>query len=404
MSNFNFKIEKKIPGQLGRAGVIHTPHGDIFTPAFVTVGTKATVKALTPEQVKTLGTQVVLANTYHLYLQPGDELVKKAGGLHSFMNWSGPIMTDSGGFQVFSLGAAYEEGGLNKFLIETDNSIQSRQGNLGPGGERLAKIDDDGVSFRSHLDGSTHRFTPERSMEIQHNLGADIIFAFDECTAPTAGHDYQKEAMERTHAWAKRSLSRHNELNTEHQQALYGIVQGGRFRDLREASAKFIASLPFDGFGIGGSFEKKDMDSALSWVNSVLPEEKPRHLLGIGAVEDLFAGVENGADTFDCVAPTRLARNGAILTSQGRLNINNATFREDFSPLESGCSCYTCQNYTRAYLAHLFRAKEMLGATLASIHNLHFLTHLVAEMRQAILDGRFESFKQNFFDKQNNLV
>lgn len=394
VSNFNFKIEKKIPGALGRAGIIHTPHGDIPTPAFVTVGTKATVKALSPEQVKDLGADVVLANTYHLYLQPGDELVKKAGGLHKFMNWSGPMMTDSGGFQVFSLGAAYEEGGLSKFLTSGNENI-GRKSNS----EKLAKIDDEGVSFRSHIDGSLHRLTPERSMEIQYNLGADIIFAFDECTSPTAGYDYQKTAMDRTHAWAKRSLDQHNKLDTDNHQAIYGVVQGGRFQDLREESAKQISKLDFDGFGIGGSFEKKDMDSAVAWVTKILPEDKPRHLLGIGEVEDIFTGVENGADTFDCVTPTRLGRNGAILTSVGRLNINNSEYQTDFSPLEKDCGCYTCQNYTRAYLAHLFRAKEMLAGTLASIHNLYFLVNLVKKIRTAILAENFNEFKNSFLIK-----
>lgn len=395
MNNFKFKIEQKIPGQLGRAGIISTPHGEINTPAFIVVGTKATVKALTPEQVKDLGTQVVLANTYHLHLEPGDELIKKAGGLHQFMNWPGPIMTDSGGFQVFSLGAAYEEGGISKFLTDDSQINSSRKSNS----EKLAKIDDDGVSFRSHIDGSSHRFTPERSMEIQHNLGADIIFAFDECTAPTADYAYQKEAMERTHRWAARSLKKHNELNKDNSQALFGIVQGGRFQDLREESARAISAMDFAGFGIGGSFEKKDMDSALSWVNAILPEDKPRHLLGIGAVEDIFTGVANGADTFDCVAPTRMARNGTLLAKWGRINIRNAEYREDLSPIEKDCQCYTCQHYSRAYLAHLFRAQEILGATLASIHNLYFLVNLTKQMREAILAGNFTEFKKEFLTR-----
>ncbi|MCX6712651.1 MAG: tRNA guanosine(34) transglycosylase Tgt [Candidatus Vogelbacteria bacterium] len=398
MEKFNFKIEKKIPGKLGRAGVIHTPHGDIETPAFIAVGTKATVKAMTPEQVKEAGAQAVLANTYHLYLEPGDEIVRAAGGLHKFMNWSGPVFTDSGGFQVFSLGVAYEEGGISKFLTEKTGENNGRKSNA----EKLAKIDDDGVSFKSPKDGSLHRFTPERSMEIQHNLGADIIFAFDECTAPTADYAYQREAMNRTHAWAKRSLDRHNELNLEaglpndQYQALFGITQGGRFQDLREESAKTIGAMSFDGFGIGGSFEKKDMNSAVGWVTALLPEDKPRHLLGIGAVEDLFIGVENGADTFDCVMPTREARNGSIYTKRGRINIRNAEFREDFTPIEADCACYTCQHYTRAYVAHLFRAEEMLAATLASIHNEHFFLTLVKNMRQAILADRFVEFKTEF--------
>lgn len=395
---FNFKIEQKIPGKLGRAGVIHTPHGDILTPAFVVVGTKATVKALTPEQTSELGAQVVLCNTYHLYLQPGDEQVAAAGGLHKFMNWPGPMMTDSGGFQVFSLGAAYEEGGISKFLSPSVNlgeELLSKKGRVG-NGEKLAKIDDDGVTFRSHIDGSEHRLTPERSMEIQHNLGADIIFAFDECTAPTADLAYQKEAMDRTHAWARRSLDRHNELDAENKQAIFGIVQGGRFKELREESARAIGAMPFDGFGIGGSFEKKDMDSALVWVNSILPEAKPRHLLGIGAVEDLFIGVENGADTFDCVMPTREARNGSLYTRTGRINIRNAEYRSALTPIETGCGCYTCRNFSRAYAAHLFRAQEILASTLASIHNEYFFVNLVKQMRAAILAGRFAEFKREF--------
>ncbi len=403
MSDFNFKIEKKIPGKLGRAGIIHTSHGDIETPAFVTVGTKATVKALTPEMVNSLGAQVVLSNTYHLYLQPGDELVKKAGGLHKFMNWSGPMMTDSGGFQVFSLGAAFGEGGVSKFTKEGTQKIEDEEKIA-----KLAKIDEDGVTFKSCIDGSEHRFTPERSMQIQHNLGADIIFAFDECTSPMADYDYQKQAMERTHRWAKRSLDEHKKLLQNNAQfprnlvsgkdeprglaswspALFGITQGGRHKDLREESARVIGALDFDGFGIGGSFNKEDMGTAVGWVSAILPEDKPRHLLGIGEPTDIIEGIKNGADTFDCVTPTRMARNGTLMVKDGRLNIFNAQYREDFSPIEDGCGCYTCQNYTKAYLAHLFRAKEMLAGTLASIHNLYFLINFTKKIRQDILDGK----------------
>lgn len=389
------------PACAGRAGVIHTAHGEIKTPAFVTVGTKATVKALTPEMVNSLGAQVVLANTYHLYLQPGDELVKKAGGLHNFMNWQGPMMTDSGGFQVFSLGAAFGEGGISKFVSGKSVSSKSGKGSdeVSPqvprsessSGEdnpiiKLAKIDEDGVTFKSHIDGSEHRFTPERSMQIQHNLGADIIFAFDECTSPLADYEYQKQAMERTHRWAERSLAEHKKLKGG--QALFGIVQGGRHQDLREESARVIGSMDFDGFGIGGSFSKEDMGTAVGWVSAILPEDKPRHLLGIGEPEDILEGIKNGADTFDCVTPTRMARNGTLLTKNGRLNILNAQYREDFTPIEEGCGCYTCQHYTRAYLAHLFRAKEMLAGTLASVHNLYFLIHLTEQIRNDILEGR----------------
>ncbi len=400
--SFAYKIEKKLPGHLGRAGVITTPHGEIKTPAFVVVGTKATVKALTPEQVKELGAQVVLANTYHLYLEPGDKLVKKAGGLHKMMDWNGPIVTDSGGFQVFSLGAAYEEGGINKFLTGHESAVSEESAVRGPKSGKLAAIDEEGVTFKSYLDGSTHRFTPERSMEIQYNLGADIIFAFDECTAPTASYEYQQEALGRTHAWAKRSLERHEVLDVKQKQALFGVVQGGRFQDLRELSARFLAELrlrdgaEFDGFGIGGSFEKKDIGTAVAWVNAILPENKPRHLLGIGEPEDFFAGVENGIDTFDCVIPTRLGRTGTLMTAMGKINILNAQYREDFSPIETGCACYTCEHYSRAYLAHLFRAKEMLGATLASIHNLYFCVHLVAAIQESILDDTFSQFRDEF--------
>lgn len=385
--NFKFTVEKKIPKRLGRAGLISTPHGQIETPAFVVVGTKATVKALTPEMVNSLGASVVLANTYHLYLQPGDKLIKQAGGLHQFMNWSGPLMTDSGGFQVFSLGAAFGQGGVSKFAknkqqapLIGDNNQESLI--------QLAEINEEGVAFKSHIDGSRHLLTPERSIQIQKNLDADIIFAFDECTSPQADFAYQQEAMERTHRWAKRSLLAHEQLNS--QQALFGIVQGGRHRDLREKSARVIGQLPFSGFGIGGSFDKEDMGTAVGWVSAILPVDKPRHLLGIGEPGDIIEGIKNGADTFDCVLPTRLARNGALLTTLGRLNILNAQYRTDFLPVEDGCQCYTCQNYTRAYLAHLFRANEMLAATLASIHNLYFLIHFVKKIRQDILDGQLK--------------
>ncbi len=392
------KLKKKIDGKLGRAGVISTAHGDIQTPAFVPVGTKATVKGITPEMLKDIGAQVVLANTYHLYLQPTDELVAKAGGLHTFMNWKGPMMTDSGGFQVFSLGAAFGKG-ISKILHPADVSHQiPERSSADEGVPRLATIGNDGVSFRSHIDGSNHYITPEKSIEIQHNLGADIIFAFDECTSPTEDRRYQEEALLRTHAWAKRSLDRHNELkpNTKHHIALFGIVQGGRDEELRRTSAKAIGAMGFDGFGIGGSFEKDDLHSAVQWCNEELPEDKPRHLLGIGEPEDLLLGVENGVDLFDCVAPTRNARTGTLYTKHGKINMLNTKYQSDFSPIEEGCGCYTCTHYTRAYVAHLFRAKEMLGGTLASIHNLYFITHLVADMRQAIVNETFSQFKERF--------
>lgn len=384
MKGFGFDILKKASGSLARAGVIHTPHGDIETPAFVVVGTKGTVKALTTEMVRDLGAQSVLANTYHLYLAPGDELVREAGGLGKFMHWNGPTWTDSGGFQIFSLGAAFGRG-ITKVAtsVNMENSLPSteKEGNHG----KLASVDEDGVTFKSHIDGSTHRFTPERSIEIQHNIGADILFAFDECTAPHDPYETQKISLERTHRWAKRSLARHKELGSAH--ALFGVVQGGKFRELREYSARTIGAMEFDGFGIGGSFTKEDIGTAVRWVNEILPEEKPRHLLGIGEPGDIALGVESGVDTFDCVLPTRMGRNGGLLTTGGRLNINNAKFVRDFAPIEEGCGCYTCQHFTRAYLAHLFRAKEMLAATLASIHNLYFLVQYTKKLREHILEN-----------------
>ncbi len=420
-----FKIEKKLENALGRAGVLSTQHGDIMTPSFVAVGTKATVKSLTPDQVRDAGTQMVLGNTYHLFLQPGDEIVAKAGGLGKFMNWSGPTMTDSGGFQVFSLGAAYGKD-ISKVVKITDPSLLIPERFDDSDAPRLAKIGQDGVSFKSHLDGSIHYITPEKSIQIQHNLGADIIFAFDECTSPAEDTRYQTEALERTHRWAERCLVEHQKLenqknifshdsysvlNTDDRaleakvgesnfldfpQALFGIVQGGRDEELRKQSAKFIGTMDFDGFGIGGSFAKEDMSTAVRWVNEILPEEKPRHLLGIGEPEDLFMGVENGVDLFDCVTPTRLGRNGTIYTKKGKIIIMNKQFRNDFTPIEEGCECYTCKNYTRAYVAHMFHGKEMLAGTLASTHNLYFIVNLVKNMRQSILDGNFHEFKKSF--------
>ncbi|MDQ5901365.1 MAG: queuine tRNA-ribosyltransferase [Patescibacteria group bacterium] len=399
--NFNFKIEKKLPGKLGRAGKITTPNGEINTPSFVVVGTKATVKAMTPEMLKSLGAQVVLANTYHLYLQPGNELVKKAGGFAKFMGWQGPTMTDSGGFQVFSLGAAFGEHVSKVAKAGDENRKKVEDGGTG-NKNKLAKIDEDGVTFRSHINGDQHRFTPESSMQVQWDLGADMIFAFDECTSPQATHEYQKEAMDRTHRWAMRSLVAHEKLDPENIQALFGVVQGGRHEDLRKESAKALAEMKtengsmFDGFGIGGSFDKDDMGTAVAWVNESLPEEKPRHLLGIGDPIDVFLGVENGCDLFDCVAPTRVARNGSLYTKNGPIHITNAAYRADFSPIEEGCQCYTCQNYTKAYLAHLFHAKEILANTLASVHNVYFIVNLVHKIREAILEDKFFEFKEEF--------
>ena len=381
---------------LGRAGVISTPNGDIQTPAFVTVGTKANVKGVTPEMLKELGSQVALANTYHLYLQPGDKIVAEAGGFPKMMNWDGPTMTDSGGFQVFSLGEAFGTG-VSKIASGQDIVVSERKGYTKS--KKFAHIDEDGVTFKSYLDGSKHRFTPESSMEIQWNLGADMIFAFDECTSPLADHDYQRDAMDRTHRWAERSLKRHEELDPENVQALFGVVQGGRFQDLREESARVLGAMDFDGYGIGGSFNKDDMAQAVGWVNSILPEDRPRHMLGIGEPMDIFAGVENGCDLFDCVSPTRVARHGRIYTYDGPINIKNGRFKQDWKPLQEGCECYTCKNYTRGYVHHLLRSKEMLGQTLGSIHNLYFIVKLVDDIRQAIYDEQFEVFKKDFLEK-----
>lgn len=347
-----------------RAGIFHTPHGPLHTPVFAPVGTQATVKAVTPAQLQDLGASLVLSNTYHLYLRPGDELVAEMGGLHQFMNWPNPILTDSGGFQVFS-------------LAET------------------RKVDDDGVTFKSHIDGSTHRLTPEKSIAIQENLGADIIMAFDEC-APPYDRAYTEIALERTHAWAERCL----ETKQRPDQALFGIVQGGVFPELRARSAEKIASLGFPGNAIGGlsvGETKAEMNAMLEIVDPILPEDRPRYLMGVGTPEDLVNGVMRGVDIFDCVLPTRLARhNAAMLPRGGRLNLINAAFARDHAPIDDTCDCYTCRNYTRAYLRHLCVAREMLAGTLLSIHNLHTLVRLAQEMREAIIRGRFQDFARRF--------
>jgi queuine tRNA-ribosyltransferase len=393
-----FSIEKKLSNGRGRAGVIETRNGKIETPAYIVVGTKATIKALTPEQVLAVGTQAILANTYHLYLEPGEEVLKNAGGFAKFMNWKGPTFTDSGGFQAFSLGAAFNNkvGKIGNVKMEPTRA-NDRDEDLGTQhNNALAKVDEEGVTFKSIIDGSSHRFTPERSMEIQHAIGADIMFAFDECTSPLAPHEYQKEAMDRTHRWAKRSLDYHRAANTG--QALFGIVQGGRFEDLRKESARIIGGMDFDGFGIGGSFDKEDLYTAVGWVADELPEGKPRHLLGIGEPVDLILGIENGMDTFDCVVPTRIARNGTIYTRKGKIHIANAEYKNDFGKLDDGCGCYTCTNYSRAYVSHLFRVKEMLASTLGSIHNLYFLVNLVKGAREAILNDTFPVYKKDFLE------
>ncbi len=399
MSNSRFDIQKEGPG-LARAGVLSTPHGDIQTPAFVAVGTKADVKGIKVSEFPSLGIQTIIANTYHLYLSPGPELIEKAGGIHKFMGFNGPIMTDSGGFQVFSLGEGFGKK-LSKFLnIEgapREAGLSLFDEELATSHGKLAIVDEEGVSFTSHVDGTLHRFTPERSIEIQHGLGADIIFAFDECTSPAADYEYQKEASARTHRWADRSLKAHRQnIKKNAQQAIYGIVQGGRYADLRIESAKYLANMDFDGYGIGGSFSKHDILGILDKVNKELPKEKPRHLLGIGEPEDMFIGVEAGIDTFDCVLPTRNGRNGGIYSHSGKYQIPSNKYQNDFTPLDTNCGCPVCIKHTRAYVHHLFRTHEMLGQILASMHNIFFLTNLVAKIRQSLLDGNFVEFRDTF--------
>lgn len=360
-------FEFELTGRAGRArsGVFHTPHGDLITPVFAPVGTQATVKAMTPAQLKDLGASLVLANTYHLYLRPGDGLVKEFGGVHEFMQWPGPMLTDSGGFQVFSL-------------------------------SDTRKIDADGVTFKSHIDGTLHRFTPEKSIEIQNNLGADVIMAFDECPPPL-DRDYVIQSLTRTHSWAARCRTAH----TNPQQALFGIVQGGIFADLREQSAQFLMNLDFPGYAIGGlavGESKEEMHHTIEVCNAVLPENRPRYLMGVGSPEDLVNGVMRGIDIFDCVLPTRLARNAAAMTRHGRLNMKNAQYARDHGPVEEGCPCYCCANFTRAYIRHLIVAEEILASVLLTIHNLNLLLTIMREMRAAIADGTFEAYAQSFLE------
>jgi queuine tRNA-ribosyltransferase len=400
MSSISFSIEARAPHSGARAALLTTPHGVIRTPAFTPVGTKADVKGILPSALKSLGAEAVLANTYHLYLQPGETIVEKAGGLGKFMGWDGPTMTDSGGFQVFSLGAAFGKT-ISKFvkgevtdkeeqLAVYDEGVASQHG-------QLAVIDDEGVSFTSHLDGSLHRFTPERSIEIQHALGADLFFAFDECTAPAEPYEYQREAMERTHRWAERSLKAHRQnIDASKRQALFGIVQGGRHEDLRRESAREISRMGFDGIGIGGSFSKEDMRGALAAAVGELPDELPRHFLGIGEPGDILEGIANGMDLFDCVAATRIGRHGSIYTKRGIIHLTGERFKDDFGPLDPETLVPGTEPFTRAYVAHLIRAKEMLGAIICSTHNVGFILSLVKGAREAILDGRFDEYRADF--------
>jgi queuine tRNA-ribosyltransferase len=399
---FSFAINHAADSGLARVGTISTPHGDIQTPAFIPVGTKATVKTVLPEAMENLGAQALLSNAYHLYLQPGPDVLDEAGGLGSFMNWDKPTFTDSGGFQVLSLGV-----GFKKVLAMDAQTFRSDQV-IAKNKERLAHVDDEGVTFKSHLDGSMHRFTAEVSIQIQHKLGADIMFAFDECTTLHNTRPYQELAMSRTYDWAIRCLDEHKRLTDSRvgkpYQALFGVIQGAQYEDLRKKAASDLGTMSssgveFDGFGIGGALDKDSLGTIVGWVNSTLPQEKPKHLLGIGAPEDLFVGVENGVDTFDCVLASRIARTSAVYTMEGRFNVSNKPFIRDFNPIDDECDCYTCANYSRAYLCHLFRAKEMVAGTLATIHNERFIVRLVDQMRQALIDGTFQDMKKEFMGR-----
>lgn len=407
-SHSEFTPRVRLQGTAGRTGTLSTPHGEIATPAFVPVGTKATVKTVLPESVAALGAQAVLANAYHLYLQPGPEIVDQAGGLGAFMNWPGPTYTDSGGFQVMSLGVGFKKV-ISMDVPAGGQAVRQDDSAVAPGKERLANVDDDGVTFKSHIDGSRHRFTPEVSMQIQHQLGADIIFAFDELTTLMNTRGYQEESLERTRQWAIRCLDEHNRLSVERshrpQQALWGVVQGAQYEDLRRKATRDLVELSridrenggkgFGGYGIGGALEKANLGTIVGWVTDELPEEAPRHLLGISEPDDVFTAIENGADTFDCVSPTRVARNGAIYSFDGRYNITNAKYRNDFRPLDEELDNYSTQ-YTRAYLHHLFRAKEGLASTLATLHNLSFTITLVDRARRAIEEGNYFEYRDEF--------
>ena len=436
MNSFSFNVRSQDKKTKARIGCIHTPHGDIETPGFVPVGTQASVKSLTPDELRQLQVQLFFVNTYHMYLRPGIDVVAKAGGLHRFMGWNGPIITDSGGFQVFSLGREKYSSSLNQLgSIETRYQTTQSDQNVS---SAMVKITDDGVTFRSHWDGSEHIFNPENSMQYQWTLGSDIHIAFDDCTPNGVTHKQAEKSLERTHRWAERSLEEHEKQKTENRkqkrpyQALYGSIQGSVFQDLREQSAKFITSLPFDGYAIGGMSvgeSKKEMKNVLDWVTPYLSEEKPRHLLGVGEIDDIFTLVEEGFDTFDCVQPTRLARMGRVytklinksghtplsrnwgifnsgnetLTSRAcvrsdlfEIDIMKAEYAYDLDPIEKDCPCYTCQHFTRTYLHHLFKVRELLGYRLATIHNIAFINCLMREIHLAIREGSLVALKEKW--------
>lgn len=365
MTAISFDLEY-VDGK-ARAGTLHTPHGDVKTPVFMPVGTCASVKTMSPDELKEVGAQIILSNTYHLYLRPSDQLVAEAGGLHSFMNWDRPILTDSGGFQIFSLAG-------------------------------LRKITDEGAKFSSHIDGSKHFFTPESVMKIEENLGSDIAMCFDECSPYPADYKTVKRAMDRTLSWARRCHCSH----CREDQGVFGIIQGGLFKELREQSARDITSLDFPGYGIGGlsvGEPKPLMYEALDYTTPLMPEQKPRYLMGVGSPDCLIEGVARGVDMFDCVLPTRIARNGTVMTPYGKLVIRNAEYAHDFRPIQEDCGCYACRNFSRAYIRHLLKAGEVLGIRLTTIHNLWYLCHLMQDVRQSIIDGCFEEFRTDFWKR-----
>ncbi len=364
-----FEVIKKDKYTNARVGIIHTAHGDIPTPIFMPVGTLGTVKSVSVEELEEMGSKIILGNTYHLYLKPGMEIMRQAGGLHKFMNWDKPILTDSGGFQVFSL-------------------------------SDMRHINENGVEFRSHIDGSKHFFTPEKSIEIQNDIHSDIMMSFDECVDARADYDYVKQSIERTIRWAKRGLDYHKE-HSHPDQSLFGIVQGGLFKDLREISARETTAMDFDGFSIGGlsvGETKEEMIDILNFTTPLLPEDKPRYNMGVGTPDYLFESFQAGIDMADCVLPTRIARNGSAMTSHGRLPIKNASYKNDFTPVDHDCDCYTCRNYSRAYIRHLINVNEILGARLLSYHNLYFLLKMCENIREAIMNDSFMDYKKEFYE------
>lgn len=408
MEGIKFTIRAKNKDSLARTGVIETPHGAIKTPSFVTVGTLASVRTLTPDEIRAAGSQVVLANTYHLYIEGRHEVIAKGGGLAKFMHWNGPTMTDSGGFQVFSMGFG-EDHGIGKNVPFFPGRLAGEAGLDSPNGAgnypieltrgemerpRNLKITQEGVRFQSPREGNIIELSPEISVAIQEKIGADMFFHFDECTSPLSSYEYTRDAVGRTTRWAQRCV----DAKTRDDQAMFGVIQGGIWQDLREKSTKEIAALPFDGFGLGGpvGLSRDDIKTVVGWMTKILPEEKPRHLLGMGSPKELLDVIGEGVDLFDSVVPTREARNGTLYTRGGKMHITNMKFREDFSPPEEKCRCYTCKNFTKSYLHHLFRTGELLGKRLATIHNLFFINRLVEDAREAIRQNAFSDFRQEF--------